>query len=294
MRRRRWPRRGHQSCRWKGCGPLACNHVAFTAKPPALDDIAYVIYTSGSTGQPKGVPIEHGGLADYLEWAEREYVRGDRLTFPLCTSLAFDLTVTSLFLPLVTGGTLAIYEEPDGPVDTALVDAVRDNLADFIKLTPSHLVLLRQMDLSTSRIRRMVVGGENLATHLAAAIHAQLHGDVEIYNEYGPTEAVVGCAIHRYSPASDTGTSVPIGRPADHVQLYVLNEALKPVPEGVPGELCISRYGLARGYHGHPELTESQFVPHPFREGERLYRTGDLARFIDPTPSRISVAPTGS
>ena len=74
---------------------------------------------------------------------------------------------------------------------------------------------------------------------------------------------------------------MPIGRPADHVQLYVLNEALKPVPEGVPGELCISRYGLARGYHGHPEQTESQFVPHPFREGERLYRTGDLARFID-------------
>ena len=265
----------------EGLRAAGAQTVEITIKPPALDDVAYVIYTSGSTGQPKGVPIVHGGLADYLEWAEREYVRGDRLTFPLCTSLAFDLTVTSLFLPLFTGGTLAIYEEPDGPVDTALVDAVRDNLADFIKLTPSHLVLLRQMDLSTSRIRRMVVGGENLATHLAAAVHAQLEGDVEIYNEYGPTEAVVGCAIHRYSPASDTGTSVPIGRPADHVQLYVLNEALKPVPEGVPGELCISRYGLARGYHGHPEQTESQFVPHPFREGERLYRTGDLARFID-------------
>jgi amino acid adenylation domain-containing protein len=262
--------------------PDGVQSPAFAAKPPTLGDVAYVIYTSGSTGQPKGVPIEHGGLADYLEWAEREYVRGDRLTFPLCTSLAFDLTVTSLFLPLVTGGTLVIYEEPDGPVDTALVDAVRDNLADFIKLTPSHLGLLRQMDLSTSRIRRMVVGGENLATHLAAAIHAQLHGNVEIYNEYGPTEAVVGCAIHRYSPASDTGASVPIGRPGDHVQLYVLNEALKPVPEGVPGELCISRYGLARGYHGRPELTESQFVPHPFREGDRLYRTGDMARFIDP------------
>jgi amino acid adenylation domain-containing protein len=249
---------------------------------PAIDDFAYVIYTSGSTGAPKGVPIEHGGLADYLEWAERTYVRGDRLTFPLFTSLAFDLTLTSLFLPLVTGGTLAIYEEPHGPVDTGLVDVVRDNVADFIKLTPSHLSLMRQMDLSTSRIRRMVVGGEDFATHLAAAAHAQMHGQVEIYNEYGPTEAVVGCAVHRYAPASDAVASVPIGRPADHVQLYVLNEALMPVPEGVPGELCISRFGLARGYHGRPDLTGHQFVRHPFREGDRLYRTGDLARFIAP------------
>lgn len=247
--------------------------------PPRLDDLAYVIYTSGSTGPPKGVLIEHGGFADYLEWAERTYVRGDRLTFPLFTSLAFDLTVTSLFLPLLTGGTLVVYEEPAGPVDTGLVDVVRENAADFIKLTPSHLSLLKQMDLSGSRIRRMVVGGEDFRTGLAAAIHEQLQGAVEIYNEYGPTEAVVGCAIHRYAPESDTSTSVPIGRPADHVQLYVLNDALTPVPEGVPGELCISRYGLARGYHGRAELTERQFVPHPFRAGDRLYRTGDLARF---------------
>ena len=249
---------------------------------PALDDLAYVIYTSGSTGTPKGVQIEHGGLADYLEWAERQYVRGDQLTFPLFTSLAFDLTVTSLFLPLLTGGTLAIYEEPQGPVDTGVVDVVRDNLADFIKLTPSHLTLMRQMDLSHSCIRRMVVGGENFPTHLAAAIHAQMRGAVEIYNEYGPTEAVVGCAIHRFEPASDTGSSIPIGQPADHVQLYVLNDSLVPVPEGVPGELCISRYGLARGYHARPDLTDRQFVPHPYREGDRLYRTGDLARFIAP------------
>ncbi|MDX2437618.1 MAG: AMP-binding protein, partial [Acidobacteriota bacterium] len=87
----------------------------------AFDDLAYLIYTSGSTGRPKGVLIDHSGLADYLTWASRQYVRGDRLTFPLFTSLAFDLTVTSLYLPLITGGTLEIYPEPDGPVDTALM-----------------------------------------------------------------------------------------------------------------------------------------------------------------------------
>jgi len=194
-----------------------------------LHDLAYIIYTSGSTGRPKGVAVEHLGLAEYLEWAARQYVRGDRLTFPLFTSLSFDLTITSLFLPLITGGTLVVYEETDGPVDAALLDVVDENRADFIKLTPSHLSLLARMNLTSSRIRRMVVGGEDLKTSLAAAVTARFDEPVEIYNEYGPTEAVVGCVMHRYDPATDTGPSVPIGRPADHVRVYVLNDALVPV-----------------------------------------------------------------
>ena len=169
---------------------------------PGLDDPAYLIYTSGSTGQPKGVLVEHSGLADYLDWASRQYVRGDRLSFPLFTSLTFDLTVTSLFLPLITGGTLDIYPEGDGPVDTAIMDVARENRVDFIKLTPSHLALLSQIGLEGSRIRRMVVGGESFTTQLAARVSAQLSHQVEIYNEYGPTEAVVGCVMHRYDPRS--------------------------------------------------------------------------------------------
>jgi amino acid adenylation domain-containing protein len=249
---------------------------------PDLADLAYLMYTSGSTGRPKGVLIDHGGLSDYLCWAERRYVRGDRLTYPLFTALAFDLTVTSLFLPLMTGGTLEIYPEPDGPVDTALMDVAQANAVDFIKLTPSHLSVLRRLGVEGSRIRRMVVGGEDLKTSLAAAITAQRHGDVEIHNEYGPTEAVVGCVAHRYDPAADTGASVPIGVPADHVRVEILNEALSPVPEGVPGELWVSRFGLARGYHGLPGLTGERFTPHPLRPGERRYRTGDLVRMIGP------------
>jgi amino acid adenylation domain-containing protein len=245
---------------------------------PELDDLAYLMYTSGSTGRPKGVLIEHRGLADYLGWAARQYVRGDRLTFPLFTSLAFDLTVTSLFLPLITGGTLEIYPQPDSPVDTALMDVARADTVDFIKLTPSHLALLARVGLEGSRLRRMVVGGENLATPLAATISAQLHDQIEIYNEYGPTEAVVGCVAHRYDPEADVAASVPIGFPADHVQVEILNEALSPVPDGVPGELWISRLGLARGYHGLPALTAERFQPQPARPGERRYRTGDLVR----------------
>ena len=270
-----------------GVRPLSLEHLVGGDAPPPLpaprlDDAAYIMFTSGSTGTPKGVVVEHGGLADYLEWAARQYVRGDQLTFPLFTSLAFDLTVTSLFLPLITGGTLDIYPEPDGQGDPALMDVVRENRVDAIKLTPSHLSLLKHVDLSGSRIGRIVVGGEDFRTHLAADTAARFDHPVEIYNEYGPTEGVVGCMIHRFDPSADTGARVPIGKPADHVRLYVVDEALSPVPEGVPGELCFSRFGLARGYHGLDDVTARHFVQSPFRDGERLYRTGDLVRFAAP------------
>ncbi len=261
----------------------ACDlHSRPSLPTPGLGDLAYMIYTSGSTGRPKGVRVDHGGLSSYLEWASRQYVRGDRLTFPLFTSLAFDLTVTSLFLPLISGGTLVVYEEPTGPIDTALMDVLGANIVDFIKLTPSHLSLLREMDLSESRIRRMVVGGEDFRTRLARTCHRQFNERIEIYNEYGPTEAVVGCMLHRFDPIQDRGSRVPIGSPADDVQIYVLNNTLTPVPEGVPGELCVSRFGLSEGYQNLPELTADRFVSHPFRDGERLYRTGDLTRFVTP------------
>ncbi|MEM7516815.1 MAG: AMP-binding protein, partial [Planctomycetota bacterium] len=128
---------------------------------PSLDDLAYVIYTSGSTGRPKGVSVEHLGLASYLEWAENTYVRGEALRFALFTSLSFDLTVTSLFLPLMTGGTAVIYPEPEGPVDTSVLEVGRDNAVDFVKLTPSHLSLLRSSGLRGSTIRCFVLGGED-------------------------------------------------------------------------------------------------------------------------------------
>jgi amino acid adenylation domain-containing protein len=249
--------------------------------PPRLQDLAYLLYTSGSTGRPKGVPIDHAGLADYLTWAERRYVRGDRLRYPLFTALTFDLTVTSLFLPLISGGTLEVYPESDGPVDTAVMDVAGANAVDFIKLTPSHLSLLRQVGLAGSHIARMVVGGEDLKTSLAAAVTEQV-GALEIHNEYGPTEAVVGCIAHRYDPLTDVEASVPIGRPADHVEIEILNDALAPVPEGVPGELWISRHGLARGYHQQPALTSERFQDHPERPGVRRYRSGDLVRMAGP------------
>jgi amino acid adenylation domain-containing protein/non-ribosomal peptide synthase protein (TIGR01720 family) len=238
---------------------------------------AYVIYTSGSTGLPKGVEVSHASLAGYLAWAERVYTRGERLSFPLFTSLSFDLTNTSLFLPLLTGGCLRVYPQRQES-EVPLLAVLAEDRVDVVKLTPSHLELMRERDNRGSRIRRLIVGGEALAAPLAADVERSFGGGVEILNEYGPTEATVGCMLHRFAGDDRRRAGVPIGGPADGVTLHVLDRELRPVAENQQGELYIAGPGVARGYVGRPELTAERFLPCPALAGERWYRTGDLVR----------------
>ena len=110
-------------------------------------------------------------------------------------------------------------------------------------------------------LRALIVGGEAFFTRLADELLAALGADTAIYNEYGPTEAVVGCMIHRYDPDADPGPEVPIGHPAPGVGLHVLDSVGHPVPLGAEGELFIGRPGMASGYLGQPELTATKFLP---------------------------------
>jgi amino acid adenylation domain-containing protein len=242
-------------------------------------NLVYVIYTSGTTGKPKGVMVQHDGLMNYLLWAQKAYSDGQPTSFALHSSLAFDLTVTSIYLPLITGGTIRIY--PDS-AKTGLVirEVFADNAVDVVKLTPSHLALVRDLDLSQTRIKKLIVGGEDFKTELAQAIHRLSNGRLAQFNEYGPTEATVACMIHRFDPQHDTRPSVPIGRPSDNMQVYVLDKRLQPVPTGVIGEMYLAGVNIARGYLHRPELTSERFLPDPFTPGQRMYRTGDLARWL--------------
>ncbi|MGK7878412.1 MAG: amino acid adenylation domain-containing protein [Xenococcaceae cyanobacterium] len=243
------------------------------------EHLAYIIYTSGSTGQPKGVAIEHGSLTNYVLWAKQQYLQDKQLDFPLFSPLSFDLTVTSIFVPLISGSRIVIYNEDDGAMDLAIWRIVEENAVDIIKLTPSHLSLIKDMDLGASRLKKLILGGEDLKTSLANTIVEAFNGDIEIYNEYGPTETTVGCTIYRFNPEKDVTASVPIGKPAAGAEIYVLDTYLNPVPQGVIGEIYIAGPGLARGYLNRPELTTARFIANPFGTGDRLYRTGDLGRW---------------
>lgn len=244
----------------------------------SANSLAYIIYTSGSTGKPKGVMIEHSSLMNYISWGAETYVRGEVVAFPLYTSISFDLTITSVFLPLITGNEILVYADDEHL--QAIEKVLQDNKSNIVKLTPSHLKILRDSPqlkpAQENSIKRFIVGGENLETQLAKDIYDRFEGAVEIYNEYGPTEATVGCMIHLFDP-KEAVASVPIGVPINNTQIYILDRYLKPVPCGVSGELYISGNGLARGYHGREELTSERFIHNPFITGKKMYKTGDLA-----------------
>ncbi|HTI08368.1 MAG TPA: amino acid adenylation domain-containing protein, partial [Puia sp.] len=250
-------------------------HAPFSA-PVKQNGLAYIIYTSGSTGKPKGVMIEHGSLLNYISWAADTYVRGEPVVFPLYSSISFDLTITSIFLPLVTGNTILVYG--DGGQLALIEQVVADNQVHIIKLTPSHLKILRDSNLpkpaGDNKIKRLIVGGEDLDRHLTKEIYDRFEGRIEIFNEYGPTEATVGCMIHLFNP-DEPYPSVPIGKPIYNSRVYLLDKQLMPVPAGVPGELYIAGKGLARGYLFNEGLTAEKFVQHAGIG--RMYRTGDLA-----------------
>ncbi len=243
-------------------------------------DLCYVIYTSGSTGKPKGVMIEHGALINYIGWASDFYLDGEDATFGLYTSISFDLTVTSIFTPLITGNKIITYQEQQSGL--VVEKMLSEGEVSVLKLTPSHLKILNDSDIvpSSSKIRKLIVGGEELETSLAEAIHSKFKGQVEIYNEYGPTEATVGCMIYRFVP-DEKLQSVPIGHPINNTQTYILDSYLRPVPVGIQGELYVSGLGVARGYIKNEELTGKRFLANPFVEGTEMYRTGDLVQMLD-------------
>jgi amino acid adenylation domain-containing protein/non-ribosomal peptide synthase protein (TIGR01720 family) len=240
-------------------------------------DLVYVIYTSGTTGQPKGVMIEHGSLSNYILWASEKYTDGESCAFALYSSISFDLTITSIFTPLVTGNKMIIYGEDD--MEISIEKVVRNDQVDVVKLTPSHLRLLSDnaLLLSAKKVKRFIVGGESLDTALVKNVHEQIKGKVEIFNEYGPTEATVGCMIYKFD-STDTGKTVPIGEPIANTHIYLLDKYLQPVPVNVAGEIYIAGAGVARGYLFREALTDEKFIKDPFCKDKKMYKSGDIAK----------------
>lgn len=243
-----------------------------------LNQLAYIIYTSGTSGYPKGVMIEHQDLTRYIQWACKKYVKDNRGDFALFTSLSFDLTITSIFVPLICGCKIVVY--PECQSGYILDRIIEDNQVDLMKATPTHLSLLKSEKHPDSRLHTIIVGGEQLMCKVAKRVSEIFDGRVTIYNEYGPTEATVGCMIYKYQHEVDIQGAVPIGKPADQMKIYLLDDKGRPVLLNQPGRLFISGKHLSRGYRNQEELNQKRFLKNPFEDGLIMYDTGDIAKFI--------------
>jgi aminoglycoside N3'-acetyltransferase len=234
--------------------------------------------TSGSTGLPKGVAIEHRSVVNFLASMRREpgLRAGDRLL--AVTTLSFDIAGLELYLPLAVGACVEVVSREVAADPARLRERLAHSGATVMQATPASWRMLVEAGWERAPALKVLCGGEALGRELANALLARA---CEVWNLYGPTETTIWSAAYKLDGKQGAGSAVPLGRPIANTQLYVLDEAMQPVPAGVAGELYIGGAGLARGYLNRPELTAEKFVPDPFGPvpGGRLYRTGDLARY---------------
>ncbi|MET8690385.1 amino acid adenylation domain-containing protein [Streptomyces sp. NPDC004732] len=242
------------------------------------DQAAYIIYTSGSTGTPKGVTVQHRSLHHLLHHVRR--IREDddrRLAVAHTTAMTFDPSLEQL-LWMVAGHTLHVVPDDVRRDPEALVKLLQRDEIDVLNVTPSHLTMLIEAGLFEGEQvpGTVLVGGEAVSPALWRVLREQIR--TRCFNLYGPTEATVDATCQEVSVAGEVPV---IGTPLPNVCVRVLDERMRPVPIGVAGEIYLGGAGLARGYHGRPDLTAQRFVADPYGDspGSRLYRTGDRGRW---------------
>jgi amino acid adenylation domain-containing protein len=238
------------------------------------EDLAYVIYTSGSTGSPKGVQVLHRAVVNFLFSMQRRPGLTDEDILLSTTTISFDIAALEIFLPLITGACVVMVSRNVAADGARLAAEIARSRATVLQATPATWRLLLGVGWEGDRRLRMLCGGEALPPDLAARL---LERGGCLWNLYGPTETTIWSSLYQVKPGDE---KILIGRPIANTQIYLLDEELKPVPAGTPGELYIGGDGLARGYLNRPELTAEKFIKNPFSDepGSRLYRTGDLAQ----------------
>jgi len=245
-------------------------------------NLAYVIYTSGSTGQPKGCMLEHRGVINRIEWMWNKYNFTENDVILQKTTNTFDVSVWELFMPLCWGAKMVLCEPEDISSPDRIIKLIKTQKVTCLHFVPSMLNTFMRIGFGNTELKRdlaslkrVITSGEALSVESVKRWYGKL--DIVIQNLYGPTEASVDVT---YFETSKDDEIIPIGKPIDNTQIYILDNNRMLTPIGEMGEICIGGVGLARGYLNKPELTAEKFVPNPFRKGDRIYKTGDLGRFL--------------
>ncbi|MCY8185278.1 amino acid adenylation domain-containing protein [Bacillus inaquosorum] len=240
--------------------------------------LAYIIYTSGTTGRPKGVMVEHKGIANTLQWRRNAYAFNETDAILQLFSFSFDGFLTSMFTPLLSGAKAVLLKEEEAKDILAIKHQLSHQRITHMIIVPvlyrALLDVLQPEDVKTLRI--VTLAGEAADRELINRSLA-ICPHTELANEYGPTENSVATTVMRHM---EKQKYVSIGQPIDGTQVLILNGNHQLQPIGVAGELCIAGTGLARGYINLPELTERAFIQNPYKPEMRMYRTGDAARWM--------------
>ncbi|PFL90852.1 non-ribosomal peptide synthetase [Bacillus cereus] len=254
------------------------------------DDLAYVIYTSGSTGKPKGTLLTHKGVLNLVEWRNEVFQISSNDKVTQFYSHSFDSSVSEIFSTLLNGAELYVLSDEQRYSTVAYAQAIQETQATISDLPTVFFnelsTSLTKLDCEKIRsLRFIIMGGEAASTNAIRSWQSTFKNQVQLVNEYGPTEATVS-AMYYFIPVLEGDNnllgSIPIGIPISNTKVHILNSYMQHCPVGAMGELYIESLGLAQGYWKQEEKTKQAFISNPFSEdnSKRLYRTGDLARWL--------------
>jgi amino acid adenylation domain-containing protein len=247
-------------------------------------NLAYCIYTSGSTGNPKGCLLQHTGLVNRLEWMQKAYPLTANDVILQKTTFSFDVSVWELIWWAIEGASVCMLQPGGEKSPEVIVDTIEKYKATVIHFVPSMLsVFLEYLESDKTKLnqlkelKQVFTSGEALTLNQAERFN-ELFSNTALMNLYGPTEASIDVTYFDCKK-ENLGNTVPIGKPIDNTQIYIVDKFRNLLPAGAAGEICLGGVGLARGYLNRPELTAEKFIKNPFVEGERIYRTGDLGKW---------------
>lgn len=251
--------------------------------PVACSDLAYVIYTSGSTGKPKGIKVSHRNLLNFI-YSFNDCYNNKFSTNDNCLSLcnmAFDVSVCEIFVPFAFGACLVLYPQNTLTDIPLLYDTITENNITFIYIPPSLLsdvfTYIHEHSYLTT-INKMLVGVEPIMNKVLNDFYV-INPDMEIVNGYGPSETTICCTFYKHNKINNPNSIVPVGKPLNNNNIYILDDYMNIQPVGIVGEIYVSGNNVCLGYLNNPTQNSSAFINNPFVDGKIMYKTGDKGKW---------------